>query len=84
MQAAALCQAFNLPLSGHCAPSIHVHPSCAATQVRHLEYFHDHVRIEKMFFDGVLEPRDGLIIPDLTRPGFGLEFKQKDAARYAI
>ncbi|HJT51115.1 MAG TPA: enolase C-terminal domain-like protein, partial [Nitrosospira sp.] len=24
MQAAALCQAFNLPLSAHCAPSIHV------------------------------------------------------------
>ena len=29
MQAAALCQAFHLPLSSHCAPSIHVHPCCA-------------------------------------------------------
>lgn len=84
MQAAALCQAFNLPLSSHCAPSVHAHPSCAATPTRHLEYFHDHVRIEKMLFDGVLEPQDGLITPDLTRSGIGLEFKQKDAARYAI
>jgi L-alanine-DL-glutamate epimerase-like enolase superfamily enzyme len=84
MQAATLCRAFNLPLSSHCAPSIHIHPACAATQTRHLEYFHDHVRIERMLFDGVLEPKDGLLSPDLTRSGFGLELKRKDAARYAI
>lgn len=84
MQAAALCHGFNLPLSSHCAPSIHAHPCCAATPVRHLEYFYDHVRIEKMLFDGVLEPDDGLLRPDLTRPGFGLEFKRADAKRYAV
>ena len=84
MQAAALCQAFHLPLSSHCAPSIHVHPCCAATPVRHLEYFYDHVRIEKMLFDGAIEPRDGSLAPDLARPGLGLEFKGTDAARYAV
>lgn len=84
MQAAALCQAFQLPLSSHCAPSIHVHPCCAATPVRHLEYFYDHVRIEKMLFDGAIEPRDGSLAPDLARPGLGLEFKWTDAARYAV
>lgn len=84
MQAAALCQGFNLPLSSHCAPSIHIHPCCAATPVCHLEYFYDHVRIEKMLFDGVIEPEDGLLTPDLTRPGLGLEFKRTDAARYAV
>jgi L-alanine-DL-glutamate epimerase-like enolase superfamily enzyme len=84
MQAAALCQAFNLPLSSHCAPSIHAHPCCAATPVRHLEYFYDHVRIEKMLFDGALEPHGGLLTPDVTRPGLGLELKSADAARYAI
>jgi len=84
MQAAALCQAFHLPLSSHCAPSIHVHPCCAATPVRHLEYFYDHVRIEKMLFDGAIEPRDGFLAPDLARPGLGLEFKGTDAARYAV
>ena len=83
MQAAALCQAFHLPLSSHCAPSIHVHPCCASTPVRHLEYFYDHVRIEKMLFDGAIEPKDGFLIPDLARPGLGLEFKRMDAARYA-
>jgi L-alanine-DL-glutamate epimerase-like enolase superfamily enzyme len=84
MQAAALCQGFNLPLSSHCAPSIHIHPCCATTPVRHLEYFYDHVRIEKMLFDGAIEPKDGLLTPDLTRPGLGLEFKRTDAARYAV
>lgn len=84
MQAAALCQGFHLPLSSHCAPSIHIHPCCAATPVCHLEYFYDHFRIEKMLFDGAIEPRDGMLTPDLTRPGLGLEFKRKDAARYAV
>jgi L-alanine-DL-glutamate epimerase-like enolase superfamily enzyme len=84
MHAAALCQAFHLPLSSHCAPSIHAHPCCAITPVRHLEYFYDHVRIEKMLFDGALEPKDGLLSPDLTRPGLGLEFKRTDAERYAV
>ncbi len=82
LEAAALCKAFNLPLSSHCAPSIHIHPCCAATSVRHLEYFYDHVRIEQMLFDGAIEPKDGFLHPDLTRPGFGLEFKRADAARY--
>lgn len=84
MQAAALCQAFQVPLSGHCAPSIHAHPACAAPSLRHIEYFHDHVRIESMFFDGALTAVDGALHPDLSRPGLGLEFKRADAERYAI
>ena len=59
-------------------------PAVRATPVRHLEYFHDHVRIEKMLFDGAIEPRRRLLRPDLTRPGLGLEFKRTDAARYAV
>ncbi|MEO8945252.1 MAG: enolase C-terminal domain-like protein [Gemmatimonadaceae bacterium] len=84
MVADALCEAHTLPLSTHCAPSLHAHPACAAKRVRHVEYFHDHVRIEKMFFDGALIPVDGALYPDLSRPGLGLDFKHADAARYAI
>jgi L-alanine-DL-glutamate epimerase-like enolase superfamily enzyme len=80
----SLCEAHTLPLSTHCAPSLHVQPACAAKRVRHVEYFHDHVRIEKMFFDGVLTPVGGALRPDLSRPGLGLEFKRADAAAYAI
>jgi L-alanine-DL-glutamate epimerase-like enolase superfamily enzyme len=83
MTAAALCEAFHLPLSSHCAPSIHAHAGCAARPMRHAEYFVDHVRIEQMLFDGALTPREGRLWPDRSRPGFGLEFKRRDAERYA-
>jgi hypothetical protein len=49
-----------------------------------LEYFYDHPRIEHMLFDGAVTPVDGLLHPDLSRPGLGLEFKRADAARYAV
>jgi len=84
MQASVLCEAFNLPLSAHCAPALHAHPACAARPLRHIEYFHDHVRIENMLFDGVLQPEHGALKPDPSRPGFGLEFKQADAERYRV
>jgi L-alanine-DL-glutamate epimerase-like enolase superfamily enzyme len=83
LRVGALCRAHNLPLSLHCGPAIHLHPAAAMEQFVHLEYFHDHVRIEHMLFDGVVEPRDGDLIPDLERPGMGLEFKRADAERYA-
>ncbi len=83
MRVGALCRAHNLPLSLHCGPAIHLHPATALQQFVHLEYFHDHVRIEHMLFDGVIEPREGDLIPDLERPGMGLELKATDAERYA-
>ena len=83
LQVAALCQAHNLPLSAHTSPAQHVHACCAAAPLRNLEYFHDHVRIEHMFFSGVPEPVNGRLRADLSRPGMGLEFKQADADRYA-
>jgi L-alanine-DL-glutamate epimerase-like enolase superfamily enzyme len=84
LRAAALCRAFHIPLSAHCAPSLHVQLGCARECVRHLEYFHDHVRIEQMLFDGVLTPDDGKLRPDPSRPGLGLTFKASDAERYAL
>ena len=78
-----LCAARAIPLSTHCAPSLHAHAACALQQLRHVEYFHDHVRIEHMLFDGALPPRDGDLWPDLSRPGLGLELKRADARKYA-
>ncbi len=80
----ALCDARSMPLSAHCAPSIHAHPGAAATRLRHIEYFHDHARIERMLFDGVLEPHDGCLWPDRSRPGIGLQFRRADAERYRV
>jgi L-alanine-DL-glutamate epimerase-like enolase superfamily enzyme len=83
LRVGALCDAANLPMSAHTSPSLHLHPCCALSRLRNIEYFHDHVRIENMFFDGVIKPRGGRLYPDLTRPGMGLEFKKADAERYA-
>jgi hypothetical protein len=60
-----------------------LHPGLALDRLVHLEYFHDHVRIEHMLFDGVAEPRDGALFPDLDRPGIGIQLKRGEAERYA-
>ncbi|HJS94137.1 MAG TPA: enolase C-terminal domain-like protein, partial [Solirubrobacteraceae bacterium] len=78
-----LCRAHGLPLSLHCGPAIHLHPGLALERLVHLEYFHDHVRIEHMLFDGVVEPVQGALVPDLERAGIGLELKRAEAERYA-
>jgi L-alanine-DL-glutamate epimerase-like enolase superfamily enzyme len=84
MQADALCLARSMPLSAHTAPSVHMHVCCAAPRAIHLEYFHDHARIERMFFDGALEPYDGELAPDLTGLGLGLELRRRDADKFKI
>jgi L-alanine-DL-glutamate epimerase-like enolase superfamily enzyme len=84
LQCAALCSARSLPLSAHCAPSLHTHVGCAAMPLRHLEYFHDHARIEEMLFDGFRRPVNGALVPDRSRPGIGLELKAADAHPYII
>jgi L-alanine-DL-glutamate epimerase-like enolase superfamily enzyme len=84
LRIAALAQAFHVPLSGHCAPALHLHAALAAPGLRHLEWFHDHVRIEAMLFDGAPHPEAGFIAADPACPGCGLVFRQRDAERYAV
>ncbi|HVW91572.1 MAG TPA: enolase C-terminal domain-like protein [Devosia sp.] len=83
LQAAALADAFGLPLSAHTAPALHLPVCCAAPRLRHIEWFHDHARIEAMLFEGAPVPHQGAISPDPARAGHGLSFKEQDAARYA-
>jgi L-alanine-DL-glutamate epimerase-like enolase superfamily enzyme len=80
----AVADAFELPLSSHTAPSAHLHCCCAALQIRHMEWFHDHVRIEHMLFDGAPEPKHGRLSPDFSRPGIGVSLKRADAEPYRI
>ena len=84
LHADALCAAHNRPLSAHCAPALAVHPMAAAQTARHIEWFHDHVRIESMLFDGVLVPEHGALRPDPDRPGHGLALKRSDAERFRV
>lgn len=84
LEADALCRAHGVPLSAHTAPALHLHAGCAAPGVRHLEYFHDHVRLEQLLFDGVVSPKEGALAPDLSRAGHGLVLREADAVRYAV
>jgi L-alanine-DL-glutamate epimerase-like enolase superfamily enzyme len=85
LRVAAVAAAHNMELSGHCAPHLHLDAAAATANLRHLEWFHDHVRIEAMLFDGVATPQPGgALRPDLTAPGHGLTFKRADAEPYRI
>jgi L-alanine-DL-glutamate epimerase-like enolase superfamily enzyme len=84
LQSAAIAGSFGCPLSAHCAPTLHMHVACAVPNFRHVEYFHDHVRIEEMFFDGFIAAQDGQLCPDRSAPGLGLTFKREDALGYAV
>jgi hypothetical protein len=50
---------------------------------KNLEYFHDHVRIERMLFDGLPALVSGELQPDLSRPGNGLVLKHVDVQKFA-
>src|SRR5581483_5174252 len=74
---------FRRMLQAGAVDVLHADACCAVGRARHVEYFHDHVRIEQLLFDGVLRPKDGALAPDRARPGLGLELKRADARRFA-
>ncbi len=84
LEVAGLAAAHHIDLSAHCAPAVSAHAFCAVERLRHLEYFHDHVRVEEMLFDGALSPEDGHLCPDPARPGLGIELRRQDAERYLV
>jgi L-alanine-DL-glutamate epimerase-like enolase superfamily enzyme len=83
LSASGVANAHSLDVSAHCAPAMSAHVFCAVERRRHLEYFHDHVRIEEMLFDGRPELRDGALHPDRSRPGNGLELKRKEIEKWS-
>jgi len=80
----ALCKARNIPFSAHCAPAISAHACCAMETIAHLEYFHDHARVEGLLFDGTLAPEHGSLRPDPARHGLGLELDESAAGEYRV
>ena len=84
LRADGICVGHRLPFSGHCAPAVSVHALCALETTVHLEYFHDHVRVEHLLLDGVPEPVAGELRPDPGRTGHGLELKHSDARNYQL
>ncbi|GGP96883.1 MULTISPECIES: enolase C-terminal domain-like protein [Streptomyces] len=83
LRAAAVAEGLGLHISGHCAPHLHAHVAAAVPNTRHLEWFHDHVRIENMMFHGTLDPRGGTVSPGASgEPGHGLTLDRAAADRY--
>jgi len=82
LAASAMCDARGIPLSAHCAPSLHTHVACAAATVVHVEHFHDHDRIERMLMDGASVPLNGKLVPDSSVRGMGLTLKRGDAEKF--
>lgn len=85
LRTAALAEAAGLQISGHCAPQVHAHAAAAVPNLRHVEWFHDHVRIEQHLFDGALSPEGGTVLPGRSgRPGLGLGLREEAAERYRV
>ncbi len=85
LRAAAVAEGLGLHISAHCAPHLHAHVAAAVPNTRHLEWFHDHVRIENMLFHGTLDPRGGSVTPGASgEPGHGLTLDRAAAGRYRI
>ncbi|GIJ26410.1 mandelate racemase [Micromonospora qiuiae] len=84
LRAAAVADAAGIQVSGHCAPHQHLPVAAAVANLRHLEWFHDHVRIEAMLFDGTQPTSGGTVGVSLDRPGNGLEFRAERAQRYRV
>ncbi len=84
LRVAAVAASYGLEVSGHCAPHLHAHVAAAIPNLRHLEWFHDHVRIETLFFDGTLEPTGGVLQPDPAALGHGLTLRRTDADPFRV
>jgi L-alanine-DL-glutamate epimerase-like enolase superfamily enzyme len=83
LRASALAHSHGLEVSAHCAPHAHAAAAAAIPNLRHIEWFHDHVRIEDMFFDGALDPMGGVVRPT-NGVGHGLTLRQEEVLEYRV
>ncbi|MET9391065.1 enolase C-terminal domain-like protein [Streptomyces sp. NPDC006624] len=83
LRAAALAHAHGLEVSAHRAPHAHAAACASIPNLRHVEWFHDHVRIEDMFFDGALDPTGGTVRPT-QGVGHGLTLRNQEVERYRV
>jgi L-alanine-DL-glutamate epimerase-like enolase superfamily enzyme len=84
VRVAAVAAAHGLQVSGHCAPHQHAAALASVPNLRHLEWFHDHVRIETLLFAGTLDPKGGAVRPDDYAVGHGLTFSRDMAEPFAV
>ncbi|GAA2092959.1 enolase C-terminal domain-like protein [Microlunatus panaciterrae] len=84
LRIAAVAAAYNLDISGHCAPYLHAPVLAAVPNLRHLEWFHDHVRIERQFFAGATAPDHGSLALSDDVVGNGLTWLPEVAESFRV
>jgi L-alanine-DL-glutamate epimerase-like enolase superfamily enzyme len=72
LRGAAVAQANNLHISAHCAPALHSAVAAAAPNLRHVEWFIDHARLEPVLVDGAPTVHHGALHTDHRAPGHGM------------
>jgi L-alanine-DL-glutamate epimerase-like enolase superfamily enzyme len=82
LRVAVLARGHGLDVSGHCAPNLHAQVAASIPNLRHVEYFHDHHRIETLIFAGTLSPVGGVLSPSTGQAGHGLVLQQSVANHY--
>jgi L-alanine-DL-glutamate epimerase-like enolase superfamily enzyme len=78
MRVAALADTFNLPVSPHFLPELHVHLAAAAPTATSVEHF----PLLDDLLGEVLRPKDGAVAPP-DRPGHGLVWDEEALRRHA-
>lgn len=82
LECATLAAAHGRDVSAHCAPALHAPITAAVPNVRNLEWFIDHARLEPTLVDGAPRVTDGALPPQGTRSdhGHGMRISEKAAA----
>lgn len=80
LRGAAIAHAAQLDVSAHCAPSLHAFVAAAVPNLRHVEWFADHARLEPVLFDGIPAIRDGSLWPNIRETGHGMTIAGQAAA----
>lgn len=81
LRAAAAAAVHHLEVSGHCAPSLHAAVAAAVPNLRHVEWFTDHARLEPLLVDGAPPVHHGALHPDPDALGHGMSLSDR-AVRY--
>jgi L-alanine-DL-glutamate epimerase-like enolase superfamily enzyme len=84
LRAAAVAAAAGLDVSAHTAPHQHLAVAACVPNLRHIEWFHDHVRIERMLFEGTVSAQGGDAPVNVDAPGNGLAFRESDAEQFRV
>jgi L-alanine-DL-glutamate epimerase-like enolase superfamily enzyme len=73
--ACAVADSYGLAVSTHCGPNLHAPACLAVPNLRHAEYFADHVRADRAVFDGTATPVRGELPVQDTEPGHGVRLR---------